>query len=77
MADKILILTDAHRREIEAKMRQLKALKRELTGLQEAGVMDCTDYSELCDFVYQSLEKKANYFFPRSKQTAAAKGGVT
>lgn len=75
MAEKILILTDAHRREIESRLRQLKSLKRELAALQEAGVMDCSDYSELCDFVAQSLEKKHNYFFPRGRMTAAAKGG--
>lgn len=75
MADKILTLTDAHRRQMEAALKRLGALKRELAALQAAGVMDCTDYSELCDFVSGSLSVKLNHFFPNAGAKRARKGG--
>jgi len=74
MAEKMLVLTDATRRQIEANLRRLGQLQREMAGLQTAGVMDCTEYSELCKFVQESLERKHNYFWPRGNLRRAAKG---
>jgi len=75
MAQKLLILTDAHRKQMEAARQRLASLKRELAGLHEAGILDCTEYSELCEFVSASLTKKLEYFWPRGHVARARKGG--
>ena len=73
--NKLLILTDAHRKQMEAARQKLAVLKREMAGLQESGILDCCEYQDLCDFVSASLTKKLEYFFPRGQITRAKKGG--
>lgn len=75
MAQQQLVLTDAHRRQMEDAMKRLSALKREMEALQKAGVMDCSDYLELCEFVNKSLQTKHTHFFPNGRLKKAAKGG--